>query len=362
MWAAAEAREEEPMTIWTWKQSPTDTYNDPNNWSGGVVPGIGDTAEFEASSVTNISVDLIAQVDEWLFNPGATQYNFYITFDATLTFMGSGIAINAGAARIVNFGGLSFKSSSIAGGALIDNFNILDFTASSNAEAATIHTFGGVGRTFFASHSTGGSAQLITDPGGIVDFSFSLGPDGLGHVSAGSIAGAGTYELGGDQLTVGLNGLSTEVSGPIEDGGGHGGVGASLVKVGPGTLKLSNAGNTYSGGTIVEAGRLDIAAVGAAGTGAITFAGVTKLEIENAALSGHHFSNDIDAFARHDFLDLAGLKFHTGAAATYHKASDRLTVHSGHVTDALTLDSPHGHHFGTASDGHGGTDVFLLHV
>ena len=64
--------------------------------------------------------------------------------------------------------------------------------------------------------------------------------------------------LGGDQLMVGLNGLSTEVSGPIEDGGHNGGSGASLVKVGPGTLKLSNAGNTYTGGTILEAGRLDL--------------------------------------------------------------------------------------------------------
>jgi autotransporter-associated beta strand protein len=135
-----------------------------------------------------------------------------------------------------------------------------------------------------------------------VDFSGTAGRDGLGHITAGSIAGAGTYELGGDQLTVGLNGLSTEVSGPIEDGGAGGGSGASLIKVGPGTLKLSYAGNTYSGGTILEAGKLDIAAVGAAGPGAITFAGRATLAIENAALSGHVFGNAIDSFARHDLI------------------------------------------------------------
>ena len=140
------------------------------------------------------------------------------------------------------------------------------------------------------------------------------------------------------------------------------GSGGSLVKVGHGTLRLSHAGNSYTGGTKLEAGTLDVAALGALGPGDVTFAGHAKLEIQNAALSGHVFGNHIDAFARHDFIDLAGLKFHAGATATFHSATDRLAVHSGNVTDKLTLVSPAGHHFGTAGDGHGGTDVFLLHA
>jgi hypothetical protein len=48
-----------------------------------------------------------------------------------------------------------------------------------------------------------------------------------------------------------------------------------------------------------------------------------------------------------------------GALATYHKASHHLTVHSGHVTDSLTLLSPHGTHFTAVNDGHGGTEVTL---
>src|SRR5262249_26344620 len=158
---------------------------------------------------------------------------------------------------------------------------------------------------------------FVTDAGGDVD----LSANGSGHVTAGSIAGAGTYALGINQLMVGLNGLSTEVSGPIEDGGGHGGSGASLYKVGPRTLQLSHAGNTYPGGTILGAGKLDLAAPGAAGAGAITFASVGKikaiLEIDNAALPTHHFVNPIDNFAKHDFLDLSGLHFRAGATATY---------------------------------------------
>jgi len=357
------------MTISTWSQTPflinigAANYSDDINWSAGVPV---DIAEFKASVQTNISVNNdLNGVNEWLFSPGATQYSFEVTANAFLDFSGNGIIINSGSVKISNFGYIAFDSVSTAGGAVIDNCGILQFLVSSNAGTAVIHTFGfGAETDIFLgptpSAATGGSAQFITDLGGIVDFSGSLGPDGPFHITAGSIAGAGAYELGGDQLTVGLNGLSTEVSGPIEDGGEYGGSGASLVKVGPGTLKLSHARNTYGGGTILEAGKLDIAAVGAAGPGAISFAGRATLAIENAALSGHVFGNAIDSFARHDVLDLAGLKFRAGAKATYHKANHHLTVHSGHVTDTLTLFSPHGTHFATASDHHGGTDVFLF--
>ena len=58
-------------------------------------------------------------------------------------------------------------------------------------------------------------------------------------------------------------------------------------------------------------------------------------------------------------LDLTELKFHHGAKATYHKVTNLLTVHSGHVTDTLTLLPPHGTHFAVANDGHGGTMVTL---
>jgi hypothetical protein len=88
--------------------------------------------------------------------------------------------------------------------------------------------------------------------------------------------------------------------------------------------------------------------------------GKATLEIANAALPGHVFTNPIDAFGHHDFLDLTGLHFRAGAKAVYDTATHDLTVHSGHVTDTLTLLSPHGTHFEATSDHHGGTDVFLL--
>jgi autotransporter-associated beta strand protein len=67
-------------------------------------------------------------------------------------------------------------------------------------------------------------------------------------MTAGSIEGAGTFQLGSNQLTVGSNNLSTTVSGVITGAG-------SLIKTGTGILTLSGT-NTYTGTTTVNAGAL----------------------------------------------------------------------------------------------------------
>jgi autotransporter-associated beta strand protein len=76
-------------------------------------------------------------------------------------------------------------------------------------------------------------------------------------MTAGSIAGAGTYFLGSNALAVGSNNLSTTVTGTISDGGASGGTGGSLVKVGTGTLTLAGT-NSYTGATIVNGGTLSV--------------------------------------------------------------------------------------------------------
>ena len=74
-------------------------------------------------------------------------------------------------------------------------------------------------------------------------------------VTTGSIEGSGLVFLGGVNLTVGTNDLSTTFSGVMQDGGFSGGTGGSLTKTGTGKLTLSGA-NTYTGGTTVNAGTL----------------------------------------------------------------------------------------------------------
>ena len=140
----------------------------------------------------------------------------------------------------------------------------------------------------------------------------------------------------------------------------------NLIKSGLGTLILS-ADNAYSGGTILKAGTLEVAAQFASGTGSltgtgsITFAGTATLKIANSAFSnlfGHiFFGAPIDIFGKHDILDLTGLHFRHGATATYD--NNDLFVHSGSLTYGLILLSPHGTHFAVANDGHGGTKVTL---
>ena len=79
---------------------------------------------------------------------------------------------------------------------------------------------------------------VTAEAGGTVDYSSSVGPAGEYKQIVGSIAGAGSYLLGANELTVGSKNTSTEVSGVIS------GTGGSLVKIGAGTLTLS-AANTY---------------------------------------------------------------------------------------------------------------------
>jgi autotransporter-associated beta strand protein len=254
-------------------------------------------------------------------------------------------------------GSLPFFGFSTCGNAKIESCGDVSFQDDSTAGSARIHTLEGR-ITEFADFADGGNAQLNTDAGGLVNFSGSAGPTGNKHLTAGSIAGAGIYELGANHLKVGSSGVPAIVSGLIDDDGS----GGSLVKVGHGRLTLSHTDNTYSGGTTINQGTLDLAAVGATGTGNIGFKGVSKgnvtLKVENAALSGHVFAtNNIGFFGRHDVLDLSGLHFQPGAFATFHH--HHLKLHSGGRIDAFTLVSPRGTSFAVANDGHGGTRVTL---
>ena len=145
----------------------------------------------------------------------------------------------------------------------------------------------------FFDSSTAGNATITVDESGFLGFQdtskgdqarvinngeVSIANLTTGGTSFGSIAGAGVYNLGSNQLTVGSNGDSTTVSGVIEDHfpGEPGNVGGSLVKVGTGTLTLSGA-NTYTFGTTISQGAIAVSADNGLGasTGALTFNGGT---------------------------------------------------------------------------------------
>jgi autotransporter-associated beta strand protein len=248
-----------------------------------------------------------------IVNTGMTGF-FNTTSASTATILNSALLqfanqSTAGEAMIRNTGGTGFLNHSMAGTATIINRNsgLVAFADNSTADHATIRNIGGeikflnhgtagnatiinragglisfannstagdatittrqFAQTFFDDHSNGDNARFITNGTGLVDFSGTTGAGGLHQITAGSIEGSGNYFIGnGNTLGVGSNNLSTEVSGVIADFscGCSPGPGA-LQKAGTGTLTLSGA-NTYSGGTIVTAGTLQLGNGGATGS------------------------------------------------------------------------------------------------
>jgi outer membrane autotransporter protein len=293
----------------TWA-GPGNSWNPstPGNWSPQAAPS--NMATFSGASPTNIVISGNPAINTIMFTAGAPAYSFTIQSPSNFSISGSGIINNsanppsfsietgaslffmnsstaanavltdngilgffntstAGTATItINSGGLTnfldtssagqanitvnsggslgFRNNSTAANATIVNNGEMLFIDSSTAGNAKVTTNNG-GDTAFQVNSSGGQAQFITNAGGKFDIS------GLtnGGMTAGSIAGAGSYVLGTNTLTVGGNDLSTEVDGVITGSGG------SLVKVGAGALTLTNA-NTYAGPTIISQGAINL--------------------------------------------------------------------------------------------------------
>ncbi|MBX9644957.1 MAG: autotransporter domain-containing protein [Novosphingobium sp.] len=310
----------------TWLSSPgSSDFNTVSNWSSGSVPT--GTATFGSSTTTNLTLSNGVTLGAFQFNAGAPAYTFNIgtlainftgtgivnnssnapTFTVnsvglsggTLTFNGSGTS--AGNAIIVNSGGNSgstvyFNAGSTAGNATIVNNGAganTRFVRASLGDATIIASNGGSANI---SDATSGNATTIANSGGgninfqmadlaltpfnapvrVISNAGGYTAFNVNNITVGSIEGAGRFLVGpGSNLTVGINNLSTTVSGTIEGSYGVIGFGlgdATLTKVGSGTLTLTGAasmqgGVTVSGGAlIVNSSLLGNTTVGSAGT------------------------------------------------------------------------------------------------
>ncbi|WP_441241183.1 autotransporter outer membrane beta-barrel domain-containing protein [Tardiphaga sp. 768_D3_N2_1] len=229
----------------TWLTAPgSGDFNTAANWGPAVVPT--GTAFFGTSGVAALSFSASTTLGGWTFNAGASAYSF--TVGSSLFFAGAGIVVNGGSVDITNNSVMTFANSSTAGSASIAN----------NFQLQFINT------------STAGNAAITNGAAGTTDFGGSTGPNSDNKLSAGSINGGGTFRLGQNELTVGGNNLSTNVTGVIADGG----TGGSLVKTGTGTMILSGI-NTYTGGTTFAGGTISVAQDANLGgaAGALTFNG-----------------------------------------------------------------------------------------
>jgi outer membrane autotransporter protein len=203
-------------------------------------------------------------------------------------FVQFGDKSSAGHARIVTHTDASaeFRGNASAGNALIENrggaINLRD--DASAGEATFVNGSGGLIDIF--DRASADQATVVNQAGGRLRIR-SLDHDGI---AIGALSGAGEVILGTKALTTGGLNTRTEVSGVISGAGG------AIVKVGSGTLTLSGA-NTYTGGTALKQGRLDVGHNQALGTGTLAMDDGTTLGF---AADGLSIANAIALTGRND--------------------------------------------------------------
>ena len=200
--------------------------------------------------------------------------------------------------------------------------------ASTEPAAAQFRHGGGFGGFGGGNGATGGGGGGLGAGGDIfVMAGASLTIEG-GNLAAGSVAGGlgangggngqafgdGLFLQGNETITLAPTAGTVEtISGVVADETGSGGTGAnagagSLTLNGLGILDLT-AANTYTGGTTIDQGVLELGNASAAGSGGITFAS-TSGELEYAA--GANLANTISGFGGADEIDFAKVKYAAG--------------------------------------------------
>ena len=181
---------------------------------------------------------------KWIFSGNNTFTGTMDAFDGTLsvsTIENSGVASNIGAGSVIRFGGFASQ------------FPVLEYTGNGSTTNRQIKLGGG------GTGSTGGS--ILNNGTGALVF----------NNAAFNSSGDGTYSNTTRELTLGgTNTGNNTISGVIANNAGTNNT-VSLNKTGAGLWILSG-NNTYTGGTTISAGTLQIGAGGASGavTGAIT--------------------------------------------------------------------------------------------
>ena len=217
-----------------------------------------------------------------------------------------------------------------------------------------------------------GSGSLVIEGAGTVE----LDPDGGGSantftggidVQSGTLALASGGAAGSGAIAIGAEGGGVPTSTPtlvLDFPSGGPSTVANLITgtgglvLNSGWAVLSNAANSYAGGTTINGGTLTLGAVDAAGSGAIDLASGAAATVQFA--QGVDPANVIKGFDGTDALDLLG--FGAATSVSFNSNSDVLSVGDGSTTDTFKFAAapPAGDIFVAAPDGGGGTDVWLV--
>ena len=294
-----------------WNGTTSSDFQVSSNWSPAVVPsGAGATATFVVAKGFTSVTNATGTIGGLRFENSAPSYTIDLGFQG-LTLNSTGIINNSSFVQTVTGGGTSgilqinagtlndvnllmtssnvnFAGTASAGNATITNISNVNMNNSSTLANATVTKNGGA--LNFLNTSSGGQVSVTLNGNGRLQFSNYALPG----TTIGSLAGSGTVNLTDisnaqtKSLTIGGNNQSTTFSGQIVGGG-------SIVKAGSGTLVLTGD-NTYSGGTTINTGTLQIGNGGTTGS-------VPGNIVNNAAL----------AFNRSDDVTYGGVISGTGS-------------------------------------------------
>ena len=208
----------------------------------------------------------------------STTFGGIISGTGTLTYAGTGILsltntnTYTGATTINTGGTINGTTTSIASTSNVVDNGTLQFTNSGAGTYTKVISGTGavqiLGGTVTLSGANTFGGNLLVGGGGTL----------AGAVTAEDLGtsitfNAGTIQAGGALTTA--NAVALTGNGTIDSNGNAVGLtgaitgAGSLTKIGTGNLTLSNAGDTYSGGTSITAGTVTIAANNAAGSGAL---------------------------------------------------------------------------------------------
>lgn len=260
------------------------------------------------------------------------------TFADTLTNKGvidGSVALGGGDDTVNDYVGATFTAF-IDGGDGTDTFNLLGTGSGTLAHALNFELLDVQGGNWSVTDAESFASGITIDAGARLAIA-------NGGSLAGDVTDNGIFASTHSDLFV----FNATISGS-----------GAFDQAGTGTTVLSQT-NSYSGGTTLHAGTLELAARGAAGTGAIIFEdGAQTLKIDKAALDHGHLDNTIEGFGVGDTIDLAGI----GKASQVSLSADNVLTITGGKSGTVTLQlDAHayasGLNFQLSSDGNGGTKI-----
>src|ERR1700680_4452339 len=341
-----------------WQNSGTD-FNTAGNWSSGV-PGPADTARFNSAMGTQPNLSASLTINNLNFTSAGVGYDLRSSNTGIkLTLMRTGTG-GASAIDAVNTSGTNTIDAPLILGAAANQTQtftqssggtlIVNGVISSTNNVTLSLDGGGLIQLSGANTYSGGTTLVngttvrINNATALGTGTFTINSGTIDNTTAGAITlsnnnaqawngdftftGTRSLNLGTGAVTLGASRTVTVNANNLTVGGVISGSGFGLTKAGNGTLTLGGA-NTYSGGTTLSAGTLNVNNAKALGTGTFTISGGT---IDNTTAGAITLSNNNAQAWNGDFTFTGTQSLNLGTGAVALGASRTVTVNANNLT------------------------------